>query len=378
MARRSNDEPVALIPLCTFTWAPFLACSEGAQLAWLKMYCSPEMRRTCVGLFPGGVASLAERLVVAYSRASELLDELVEAGLVEHDPHHKITRFLSIPSRADRPPNGNCIIRWWKGFVDLPRCRIRDSHIPFLMNLCHPMTKDHAEAWNTTFATVSVSETDINGWGTVPQTAGITCSRTKQLQLLDINKMGNRSANHTIHDLRSTIYDQGEESEGRELSTAEVAGGSAATALTARANGHSLSPRLLPSPPDPIPALSTATSAMLAALSKSSGGRIAFDLYDDSLSAPLERAVSVCVQKGATLDDFDLAGRFLRAGAQAHRDDLGASWASRPGNLLELVSSARRWNRGEVKIARAASGDDDEAMPEPAPPSAFTTGLRSL
>lgn len=120
--------------------------------------------------------------------------------------------------------------------------------------------------------------------------------------------------------------------------------------------------------------LTLTVPSLLNAIAGASGGRVSFDLVDDRLLPDLESVTRQCSSAGVTLADLDLAGRFLRAGALAYRKDLGASWAARAGNVLELVSHARQWQKGDLQL----DGGDDPEPTAPAPISAFKTGLRSL
>ena len=151
---------------------------------------------------------------------------------------------------------------------------------------------------------------------------------------------------------------QGEEHEEREISTALAEG---------------TSPGLRKPPLRSVPQNPTISAQeMLGAIAASAGGRVSFAYVDSGLRPALDLVASQCSANGLTLADLDLAGRFLHAGGLGYRNDLGASWAAKPGSVLDLVAHAQRWKKGDLVL------DEDDGPHEPNPPSAFTTGIRVL
>lgn len=355
-----------------YHWRAWRNAPGDARSILGALYDSPEVKRICTGLFGGGVAALAEVAALPFGDAVTALALLVERGLVEHDPAERVIRLTQFPDRSERPANPNCLIRWWKGFQSVTACRVRDNHVALIEWVCTPLSSKHLDVWVTTFGTVESdrvhSDTHLS---TVPRTVPLTVTGTvrsnvvQQTDLFEKGKLGgglgDGSSNHTDTDhgngygngpgSRRRITDLGEEHEERVVHSHPSAGGS--------------------------PGLTGL--AMIAAIAKSSGGRISADLVDDRLLGKLDAVAARCFAAGASLADCDLAGRFLAAGGLAHRDDLGASWMVRPGTVMDLIGNARGWRDGTVKIAAQGKSEDEEEGPyKPRPPSAFRTGIRVL
>jgi hypothetical protein len=110
---------------------------------------------------------------------------------------------------------------------------------------------------------------------------------------------------------------------------------------------------------------------MLEAIAAAAGPRWHGTLVDDRLNPALTAVAHQCAAKGVTLADLNLAGRFLREGGLAYRNDLGASWAAKPGSVLDLVAAARDWERGDVTL-------EDSGPAKIYPASAFVGGRREL
>jgi len=131
--------------------------------------------------------------------------------------------------------------------------------------------------------------------------------------------------------------------------------------------------------PEPLPTVPPGEQ-MLRAIAETSGGRLN-PLVDTRLHRKLDQVASQAFTNGLTFDDFRLAGEFLAAGGLAYRNDLGASWATKPGTVLELCSNARAWREGKVQIQgqdRKNPQSADEKPYEPFPASRFMNGVREL
>jgi hypothetical protein len=350
----ASGDPYVSVSVSFSRWSPLAACTIAARWAWIAMLTSPDMRRACVGLFPGSVGVMAEATGMPFGEAVEALDELVDRGLVEHDAHNRIIRYTKLPDRADRPANGSVLVRWWKGFEILPQCATRDRHVSLIRWLCgEPFSKDHEKAWATTFGTVELHSR--------PNQKSATSGVVSQVSIpwsgsYDSNHIRHHGGHHQETETDTeTVTDQGREHE----------------------RGGYPQP-LLPLAEGTNPGLASPilnARSMLGAIAAAAGPRVSFDLVDDRLLPQLESVAAQCCASGVTLADLDVAGRFLRAGGLAYRNDLGASWASRPGSVMDLVSSARRWKSGEIRLDGA---QDDFEPTDPRPPSAFTTGVRTL
>ena len=351
-------DPYVRMSLAMARWAPLVACSITTRWAWAAMWASREMKSACSGLFPGSVGMVAEVASMSFGEAVAAVDELVEKQLIEHDASHRLIRYTRLPDRFDRPDNGNCLVGWWRGFVLLPPCATRDRHVSLIRWMCgEALSKDHEKVWATTFGTISSPDAKTGTSSTVSQVPVLSSS---QPELFDSADLRNHGA--TVPGTVSIGIGIGQGL--RDESTRE------GSYPQAGLGGRRPPLRSVDAPTD----LTDGAKEMLAALGEASGGRVGVDLIDTRLYAPLNLVASVCAQKGLRKADFDLAGRFLRAGGLAYRDDLGANWVSRPGNVLDVVMNARRWQKGELRL----EGDSDPEPTDPRPPSAFTTGLRSL
>lgn len=350
-------DPYARVSLKTGRWPPLVACSVAARWAWVSMWTSLEMKNACAGLFFGSVNTVAEAASLSFAEAVSALDELVDHGLVQHDPIHRLTRYLKLPDRFDRPDNGNCLKGWWRGFVLLPPCDTRDAHVDLVRWLCgETLSKDHETVWSTTFGTIPPKRTISSTSSMVSQVPVVSSSQADLFDSADLGNHGGmvpgtiRISISQSKSLREGEHERERYPQAPLLPLAEGTNpGVTAPALNAR--------------------------SMLNAIAGAAGGRVAFDLIDQRLLPDIESVAQQCSAAGVRFDDLDLAGRFLRAGGLAYRKDLGASWAARPGNVLDLVSNARLWNKGELRLE---NGEDDDGPTEPRPISAFTTGRRQL
>lgn len=361
MARKRNQDPYAILATGIAAWAPLTECSIAARWAWVAMWASAEMRRCCVGLFPGGVSLFADVCRIPFGDAVGVLDELVQRSLVEHDPVNRIIRFLTLPSRACRPANGSVLNGWWGGFKLLPVCAVRDRHVPLIEWLCEPFTDDHRNVWEDTFGTVQRVVENSDASYTVYQ---VPDPSSNQRNLFDSRGLVHRVGHGVSISTPISISTSPEREHERE-------------GYPQAADGPE--PYLAEGTDPGLRPLTLTSAAMLNAIAGASGGRFGADLVDSRLRPQLDSVAAECSLAGVTLADLDLAGRFLHAGGLAHRDDLGASWATRPGNVMSLVSSARRWQKGELRAEPRRRGEGDvEEQREPAPISAFKTGLRAL
>jgi hypothetical protein len=84
-------------------------------------------------------------------------------------------------------------------------------------------------------------------------------------------------------------------------------------------------------------------AAVLDTLAATSKGRVDTTITDSRLGAQLWALVGECESQSVGLADIALAGEFLAAGHLAFRGDLGSRWVAGPGNLLDVVAKARRW-----------------------------------
>lgn len=367
-----------------FQWVPYQTLSPIGRAAWLPLYASAEVKRIMVGLFSGGLSALAEASYLSAGDASEALDELISKRMVEMDAAHRIIRLTQLPDRMERPDNGNTLIRWWKAFESLPACPTRDRHVGLIKWLSEPvdklLTSARSVAWTTTFGLVeSVSPATVSE-GYAVCTSSKSVDNSKGTPYPSAYPSPYPSAKGTN---QQDLFTNSGPSEGlpegfpepfaepygiRIYGSSSLEGGLGETKL---AEGSAVGP-----PPTPPPKASG--EAMLRAIAETSGGRLN-PLVDSRLQRKLDQVASQAFTNGLTFDDFRLAGEFLRAGGLAYRNDLGASWATKPGTVLDLVANARSWRKGDVKLP--PTGDPEAGVTggrEPFPAARFGNGIREL
>jgi len=377
MAADRDKDPYAPLAISIATWEPLRRCSAMARWGWISMLSSIEMRNCCGGLFPGSVAVFAEASGIPFGEAVSVLDELVEKQLVEHDPLHRIIRFTAFPSRANRPHNGSVLLKWWSGFKQVPQCSTRDRHVSLLRWLCQPFSADHQRVWEETFGLVQCVDVKSDTSDTVSDTVSqVPDPPSKQGFLFDSDKSGHRVGHQGGHHLLPLTIPLTPSSSGRE----HERGSYPQAGVEVEDDPGDL---MLAEGTDPgtrtVPLTVPLTAhAMLNAIAGASGGRFAADFVDRRLLPDLELVARECALAGVTLADLDLAGRFLRSGGLAHRDDLGPAWAVRPGSVMGLVSSARSWRKDPRRAERTGADAEDDEPTAPRPASAFVTGQRTL
>lgn len=142
-----------------WNWKPFRDLeSLAARMVWLALYTTAEGKRILPGLWQGSVYALAEASSMRPDDVLVGLDILIERGLVEYDQDNRLMRLTELPDAHERACNGRMIRGWWNRFQTLPDCPLRNAHIRTLWWLLEqePMTKDHHEAWQSTFAAIIV------------------------------------------------------------------------------------------------------------------------------------------------------------------------------------------------------------------------------
>ena len=142
------------ITTALFDWAPFVAMSPIARCLWVGLYCSPEAKRMLPGLFQGGLGTMAESARLNAQDTVDALRELEDRKLIVRDTDYRLTRFVSLPDRGERPSNGSVLKMWWGRFSQVPDCAVRTGWVDLLAWLCEPQTNDHRRVWASTFGTV--------------------------------------------------------------------------------------------------------------------------------------------------------------------------------------------------------------------------------
>jgi hypothetical protein len=164
--------PFTKIGTGLWSWSPWLRLETGsddivgrcARLLWLAIYTSPESKRSVPGLLNVSVGGLAELAAMPTQAAYSYFDRLLAHDLVEYDAERRVVRLTSLPDGCEAPTNGNTIRAWWRRFLSVPECEIRDAHVGTVhwmlerwsLEAGRPISADHSKAWAETFGTISI------------------------------------------------------------------------------------------------------------------------------------------------------------------------------------------------------------------------------
>lgn len=164
--------PFTKISTALWSWKPWLRLEHdpddlvgrSARLFWLAIYTCPETKRSIPGLLNVSVTGLAEMAGFSQRAAYDCFDRLLDHDLVEYDQAHRVVRMTMFPDGCEAPTNGNTIRAWWRRFLSIPQCEIRDAHVATIRETMEqwsreagkPVSPDHAKAWADTFASVHV------------------------------------------------------------------------------------------------------------------------------------------------------------------------------------------------------------------------------
>jgi hypothetical protein len=371
-----------------WSWEPWLALEPAARMLWMALYTTGEAKRCAPGLWHGGPQVLADAASMSYQDVQGALEEMVDKKMVEWDRRARVIRMTMLPDDAERPSNGNCIRGWWRRFQTVPDCAVRNRHIDLLKWLIGPMSKHHAEAWDGTFGTVSqvpvgrtrpTEQRMVTTQGSLftdSAPSGILESYPHQKE----NRSPNGSSNPWVYGSSqssgSDLSAPAPEPPIPDLSTASnpplaIAPDPVVPAPPTRLAAAEVAgcpPGATESPPPPeAPAVDPLTPhALHEALVRSGGGRYLAG-FDPRLEPAITQAIRTATSAGYGLAEVEHVGRWLAAGGDAWRGDLGASWISRNGNLVEAIERAARWKPGESILAALPRAAPMTAGP--APPS---------
>lgn len=130
----------------------FIELSDDAQLLWLLVLTGPQT--TIVpGLMTGGLGTLSEVLRKGSERVSKAFEELLEKGLIEHDPKRRVLRVPNAP-RYNEPANPNVLRGWFRAWRSAPESPLKYAHIGSLEAAIDQSSPHMARAWEETFGTI--------------------------------------------------------------------------------------------------------------------------------------------------------------------------------------------------------------------------------
>lgn len=147
-------------------WPPYRALSQATKLFWLSLYVGDG--RAITGLWTCGIGALCDLTGFDRHETVAALDELLAHELIEFDVAHDVLRLTKLPDAAEWPVNGSTVTAWWRRFLDVPCCAVRDAHARTVRWLIEEGTRvraqregkenavseDHESAWGKTFGTV--------------------------------------------------------------------------------------------------------------------------------------------------------------------------------------------------------------------------------
>lgn len=302
-----------------FNWAPYYRLSAIARQCWLGIYASAEAKAWLPGLVRMSVPVLADAVRIGTMDAMSGMRELVDTAAAVVDDDYRIIRLTALPDKGERPHNGNALRGFWTTWQRLPPSPLKYDWLDTLWWLVNPLTKDHNKVWSATFGSVEAPE---------PKPQATPVPETAQIGLFEQNFDKGSDSNQVVIPWRM-------DGSSHAASTGIGSGTGSGTGSGIRESNGRANDR---SPP------TMNLYDVLETLATTSGGRVDAEVSDSRLGHRLWDTVYECDSQGVTLDDIALAGEFLAAGYLDYRNDLGCRWVASPGNLLDTVTAARKWD----------------------------------
>ena len=320
-----------------FDWPPFYERSMGARNLWLALYASPQSKKGIPGLFHGGIGALSEASRMGAGPALEALQELVEAGLVEHDERCRVIRMTMLPDKLEKPSNGKVLKMFFNRWKDFPDSNLKYRHIATIHWLCeemmaNPKRPEHQATWDETFGTIPVEKWNaVDKSFTVADT--VSTGTPSQPSLFSASYPKEPTVTATV----GLTHQERE----KEKSKAQRAKSKASSGL----------------PPE------MTVADILEAMQRTSKGRVAIDPVAPHVGERLWEVASQCEEQGISIEDIELAGEWLAAGGLNYRDDLDAKWLSY--DLFSVVANGRKWSksgRPAVGKKKGSQGGDQSSF----------------
>ena len=134
----------------------FIELSDDAKLLWLLILTGPQTSYV-PGLMTTGIGTLAEVLRKGsgegFERVSKAFQELLEMGLIEHDPKYRVLRVPNAP-RYNPPDNPNVLRGWFRIWKSAPESPLKYAHISSIFESLGDPGPAMRKAWDETFGTV--------------------------------------------------------------------------------------------------------------------------------------------------------------------------------------------------------------------------------
>lgn len=141
-------------------WLPFVELDLAERNLWQALYTSGPAKRICTGLWHGDHYLMASAAKMRPDDVLTALNALMKGKtcgpLVEFDRRLSVLRFTQLPDAHERPTSWKALKGMWNGFVTVPRCAVRDRHVPLLRHLLDQgnVSQDMETTWRQTFGTI--------------------------------------------------------------------------------------------------------------------------------------------------------------------------------------------------------------------------------
>jgi len=343
-------------------WKPWFSMDKDPRILWLALYTSAEAKRHVPGIFHGSYTTMAEAARLTVNDTMVAIDKMIdcETPMVEYDQEHRVLRLTMLPDAGEYPSNADIISSWWRKFLSVPECDVRDAHVPVLRwiidrgaqltkrggkNRTGKPMRSHEECWAETFATVPVPAPRRRGVGRLAESdtstsfqpglfrASVTVTPCLpgplEASSFPISDSGpDLEKSGTCH--RVTHGGERERREGERVFFSSPESGEQGTCQ----------PRpVLTLVPPPLGAMCTPAD-LVSALAEGAQALAPEDLWPALLATigDLEAA-------GMVLADVAQAAAYAKAGAVLVRGDPRAkiaTWAAMPGMLLDAIEQARK------------------------------------
>lgn len=379
---------------CDFvTWSPLREVSAKALRLWLSLYTTRGAKTYPPGLFFGGVLTMADASGMAIPDTESCLRELEAAGLVTHDPEHKLTAMLQLPDRGEAPANPNVLRSFYRRWIYAPASAVKRGYLKLIQWLVAPQLDREcmAQAWADTFApeleaeleaeraaAAAAAEGHSDGRAAPPAPAHVQCELPCELNppSAEMTRFSETVSEPFPNPHGIGVSDQRSPCQGPAGPTDPEPGTTGVQDHDPRARVGAPEPadaaqRTAPAPPraaaQPAPSLfgpgkepsrqnkaarrrrgrqplPFTVDAMLSTLDEASSGRVSSKTFDPRLASSLTSTIRALDEIGYGLADVKLAGEWVAAGGLAYRNDLGARWAATTGSLADAIGSARQWD----------------------------------
>lgn len=139
------------------------------ETRWLWLALFTDSSRVIPGLWRGGIGAMSDLANFDRHQTVRCLDQLLEHDLIEYDATHGVLRLTELPDAWEWPMNGSTLIAWWRRFLDVPACPVRDAHLKLVWWLIETATRDSTlRAGRKNEISADIRETWEETFGQIP------------------------------------------------------------------------------------------------------------------------------------------------------------------------------------------------------------------